>query len=218
MQKTMREWFFMRTGFERFRLVPEQNSRYLFGEDDRRNRDLLLASLEEACYSRDGYKATLYGDYGRGKTHQCHNLIHEVKSRDIRVVPVYIKCRAFRKKEPFSSLFGEIVGRHSIQQLQHVAAEYLKKVQEGATGLGDVVSSEDIVQVMMNGLTAPNLQVVRTSLRWLGGEAKVNMQAVAAGLKAQLTDSGDFGDVMRGLSHMLIEVENRVPLVHHRRS
>ena len=213
MTKTMRDWFFMRDGFERFRLVPERHSRYLFGKDDRQKRDQLLTSLEEACYSQDGYKAAFYGDYGRGKTHQCHNLIYEVARRNIGVLPVYVKCGAFKKKEPFSSLFRELVGRHKTEDLKRVASEYLTKTQQRSVApLVDIVNSKDVADVMTSGLTTPNPEVVRTSQRWLGGEAKVNIHSVAPGLKAQLTDSGDFGAVIRGISHMFVTVDGTVPL------
>src|SRR6267142_1186259 len=77
-EKRMAEWFFMRPGFDTFLLEPEKHARYVFGDRDREQRDHLLESLEEAAYSHDGYKAAVFGDYGRGKTHQCHNLIHEI--------------------------------------------------------------------------------------------------------------------------------------------
>ena len=65
----------MRSGFTTFNLEPKTHSQYLFGERDRRQRDLLLGTLEEAGYSRDGHKAAIFGDYGRGKTHQCFNIM-----------------------------------------------------------------------------------------------------------------------------------------------
>jgi hypothetical protein len=209
----MADWFFMRPGFDTFLLEPERHSRYVFGDRDRQQRDHLLESLEEAGYSHDGYKAAVFGDYGRGKTHQCHNLIHEIQRRGLRFVPVYVKCGAFKKKEPFNSFFRELVFRHSVEQIQQVATEYQRRViAQREKPLSTVVHSDDIANVLANGLTVPNPAAVRTSMRWLAGEPKIDLTIVGGSLKPQLLDSTDFGDVMRGLSHMFIKVLERVPL------
>ena len=213
MQKRMANWFFMRPGFDTFLLQPEKHARYLFGQRDRRQRNHLLESLEEAGYSHDGYKAAVYGDYGRGKTHQCHNLIHEIKRRELAFVPVYLKCGAFKKKEPFNSLFRQMIFHHNTNQIQAVASEYQRRVMASEEQpLVEVVHSEDIANVMAKGLTAPNPEAVRISMRWLAGDPKIDLTMVGGSLKPQLTDSADFGDVMRGLSHMFIQVMDRVPL------
>ncbi|MFC2171391.1 hypothetical protein ACFLU6_02015 [Acidobacteriota bacterium] len=213
MTKTMKEWFFMREGFETFRLQPEKHSRYLFGEKDNQHRDRLLESLQEAAYSRDGHKAAVYGDYGRGKTHLCHNVIYEISKRALPFVPVYFKCGAFKKKEAFSSLFREMVFRHTSDQLNEVATEYEQRVRSGtAQGLNEIVASEDISRVMSKGLTAPNPDAVKVSMRWLGGEPKIDLTYLGGSLKPQLADPDDFGSVMRGLSHMFLEVREQVPV------
>jgi len=216
MQKKMADWFFMRPGLDTFLLQPDKHARYLFGARDQRQRDHLLESLEEAAYSQDGYKATVYGDYGRGKTHQCHNLVSEIRRRDLPFAPVYVKCGAFKKKEPFSSLFKEMLYRHSTEEIRQVAKEYARRVDEGeAAPLTDIVQSEDIASVMSEGLGAPGATAAKRSLRWLGGEPKVDLamlEELGGSLKPQLSDSGDFGDVMRGLSHLFIQIRNKVPL------
>jgi hypothetical protein len=209
----MADWFFMRPGFETFLLEPEKHARYVFGDRDREQRNHLLDSLEEAGYSHDGYKAAVFGDYGRGKTHQCHNLVHEIKRRGLHFIPVYVKCGAFKKKEPFNSFFRELLFRHSIEQIQQVATEYQRRVVAGEQPpLSTVIHSEDIINVIANGLTAPNPAAARTSMRWLSGEPKIDLTMLGGSLKPQLVDNTDFGDVMRGLSHMFVTVLDRVPL------
>jgi len=213
MQKKMADWFFMRPGFDTFLLQPDKHARYLFGERDRRQRDRLLESLEEAGYSHDGYKAAVYGDYGRGKTHQCHNLVFEIRRRKLAFVPVYVKCGAFKKKEPFNSLFRGMIFQHSTEEIQSVASEYQRRVSSGEQPrLVEIVHSEDIANVMEKGLTAPNPEAVRISMRWLAGDPKIDLTMLGGSLKPQLSDSADFGDVMRGFSHMFIQVLDRVPL------
>ena len=213
MTKTMDSWFFMRPGFNTFKLEPLRHKRYLFGKRDRRQRDLLLGTLEEAGYSQDGHKAAVYGDYGRGKTHQCYNIISEIERRGMGLVPVYVKCSAYKTKEPFDSLFREMVAGHTSTELHRVATEYQQRVLAGhAVPIKEIVPSEDIAFVLSEGLTAVNPKLVKNSMRWLGGEAKVNMEGVSDALKPQLTDSRDFGAVMRGLSHILVTVDGKVPL------
>lgn len=213
MSKTMESWFFMRHGFTTFRLEPEKHRQFLFGTRERQKRDLLLGEIEGASFSSDGHKAVVFGDYGRGKTHMCHNLAFEIQRNGLTVVPVYIKCSAYTSKEPFHSLFKEMVTRHSTEEIMRVADEYVRRMgRDGVPMLADVVQSEDIALVMRRGLTASEHDVVRNSMRWLGGEAKVPMGIVSQALKPQLTDSRDFGAVMRGLAQMFVTVDKKVPL------
>lgn len=213
MNKTMQDWFFMRPGFETFRFQPERHSKYMFGDDDRAQRDRLIEALEEAAYSRDGHKAAVYGDYGRGKTHLCHNVMFEIRRRTLPFAPVYVKCGAFKKKEPFGSLFREMVFGHTSDELQRVATAYAQEVSAGnQPALQEVIGSEDIAHVLATGLTVPNPEAVKTSMRWLAGEPKVPMGTIGGALKPQLIDPFDFGGVLKGLSHMLASVDEQVPL------
>jgi hypothetical protein len=213
MNKQMDKWFFMRPGFTRFRLEPDTDPQYLFGASDRRRRDSLLESLQEACFSKDGHKAAIYGDYGRGKTHQCKNIIYEIKRQNLPIKPVYIKCGAYGSKEPFHKLFGELVLHHRTDELQQVASKYHLMVQQGhALPLLEVVHSEEVSRVLSRGLTAPEPDEVRNSMRWLGGEAKVEMGLISRSLPPQLKESQEFGAVMRGLAHMYQVVEGKVLL------
>jgi Cdc6-like AAA superfamily ATPase len=212
-KKTMTDWFFMRSGFDTFLLEPTRHARYLFGKDDRRQRDHLVESLEEAGYSHDGYKAAVYGDYGRGKTHQCLNLVRKIHTNDLAFVPVYFKCGSFKKKEPFNSLFRSMILGHTVDQIAAIASEYQHRVNAGSEPpLVEAVLSEDIANVMAKGLTAPNPEAVKTSMRWLAGDPKIDLSMLGGSLKPQLTDSADFGAVMRGFSQLFIRVLERVPL------
>src|ERR1700674_622016 len=111
MEKAIDKWFFMRPGFNTFRLEPDKHPQFMFGHRDRQLRDILLSSIEESCFSKEGHKAAVYGDYGRGKTHQCRNIIYEIEKRNLPLVPVYIKCPSWKTKEAFQSLFKEMVTR-----------------------------------------------------------------------------------------------------------
>ncbi|UYN94008.1 MAG: hypothetical protein KIT25_18435 [Enhydrobacter sp.] len=213
MQKTMATWFFMRPGFTTFRVEPEKHPQFLFGSRERRQRDYLLGEIEGACYGKDGFKSVIFGDYGRGKTHMCHNLEFELKRQNLSVSTVYIKCSAYVSKEPFQSLFREMITRHRTEEVKRVATEYVRRSKEGgAPPIRDIVQSEDIALVINNGLTAVNDEAVRNCMRWLGGEPKVPMQLISTALKPQLTDSRDFGAVLRGLSHMFATVDDKVVL------
>src|SRR5215813_10944398 len=153
MEKTIDKWFFMRPGFNTFRLEPDKHRQFVFGKRDRSLRDKLLGSIEESCFSREGHKAAVYGPYGRGKTHQCHNIIYEIERRDLPLLPVYLKCPAWKSKEPFQSLFREMVTRHRSEDLNRIAQEYERMVQAGnAEKLNKIVEFEDIAEVMSKGL------------------------------------------------------------------
>src|SRR4026207_2451335 len=155
MSKTMDAWFFMRPGFTTFRLEPEKHRQFLFGTRERQQRDYLLGEIEGASYSNDGHKAVIFGDYGRGKTHMCHNLVFELHRRDMKLVPVYIKCSAYTSKEPFRSLFKEMVTGHSTEDVNRLANAYAQMHLRGdAPPLLDIVQSEDLALVMTKGLTA----------------------------------------------------------------
>ncbi len=213
MTKTMDAWCFMRNGFETFRLEPDRHRQFLFGTRERRQRDYLLGEIEGAGYSGEGHKAVVFGDYGLGKTHMCHNLCYRIDHSDLRVLPVYIKCSAYKAKDPFQSFFRELVTRIPSQEMNKVATEYVRRMQRGEVAhLGDVVRLEDIALVMSKGLSAVDNDSVRNSMRWLGGEAKVPMGLVSQALKPQLDDSQEFGAVMRGLVHMFKTIDGKVLL------
>lgn len=211
--KTMESWFFMRPGFNTFMLDPEKHRHVLLSHKDRDDRDRLLREIEGATYSDDGFKAVIYGDYGRGKTHLAQNLAFLAEKRGMRVMPIYIKSAAYTSKEPFQNLFKEFVLRLPTEQVKRVAIEYRQRVDRGAAkSLMDILQFEDIAFVMQEGLTAVNPNVVRTSMRWLGGEEKVPMATIKESLKPRLNDSREFGAVLKGLAEMFISVEGRVPL------
>lgn len=213
MQSPMERWYFMRPGLDTFRLDPDKHSRYLFGTKDQRQRDLLLNSLEEAGYGNDGHKVAVYGDYGRGKTHQCHNIIFEIGRRGLKFAPVYIKCGAYKRKEPFTSLFREFLLRYPTQYLKDLTTEYENLANKGKVApLEDIVRSEDISHVIKNCLTSPNTDRVKNGLRWLGGEPKINVDDFGPAIKHQITDSGEFGAVLRGLAEMFIKVYEKIPV------
>ncbi len=211
--KTMESWFFMRPGFNTFMLEPEKHRHVLLSEKDREDRDLLLREIEGATFSNDGYKSVIYGDYGRGKTHLVQNLAFLAEKRNMRVIPIYIKSSAYASKEPFQNFFKELVLRLRVEEVKRVAMEYRQRVeQKKAQPLVDIVQFEEIAFVMEEGLTTVNQNTVRTCMKWLGGEDKISMDTIRQGLKSRLNDSREFGGVLRGLAHMFITIDGKVPL------
>jgi P-loop Domain of unknown function (DUF2791) len=213
MEKSIEKWFFLRPGFDTFRLEPDKHRAFMFGHRDRQLRDVVLGSLEESCYSREGHKAVVFGDYGRGKTHQCHNITYEVDRRKLPLIPIYIKCAAWKAKESFQSLFKEMVTRVRSEEVRRVATEYERRVQSGtAKKLADVIEFEDIAEVISKGLTVPNLEEVKKAMRWLGGEPKIQMVTVKTALQPELNDSREFGAVLRAMAHMFATVDGKILL------
>ncbi|WP_432769016.1 MAG: hypothetical protein HEQ22_16955 [Sphingopyxis sp.] len=210
--KTMDSWFFLRPGFASFKITPETQPGLLFGSREQKKRDYLIGEIEGACYGRAGYKAVVFGDYGRGKTHLSLNLKFKSAHDGLGVVPIYLKCSAYTAKEPFSTLFGQFLRELNLVDVRRVATEYFKMVADGkARPIREIVHLEDVAVAIEDGLQLPNDNVVRDTMRWLGGE-KVTMTLVAAQLKDRLTDSREFGAVMRGLTHMYREVDGKVLL------
>jgi hypothetical protein len=205
---SVKEWFFMRDGFDSFRVTPEKHPQLLFGKLDRDQRDHLLNRIEEACYASEGQKSVVYGDFGRGKTHQCKNVMWEIQRRKLPVFPVYVKCTEYKAKELFTTFFRELVLSLPTEQVQAMAEEYVRKRRQGAPSLREITGSEDIAQVFEKGLAAPNLDLVRLSMRYLGGEEKIEkgMTAVSSALPPKLNVSKEFGAAMKGLVHLFKEV------------
>lgn len=144
---SVNEWFFMRQGFDSFRVTPEKHPQLLFGKFDRDQRDHLLSRVEEACYAQEGQKSVVYGDFGRGKTHQCRNVIWEIQKRKLPVFPVYVKCTEYKAKELFTTFFRELILSLPTEQVQAMAEEYLRRRRQGAPSIREVSGSEDIGQV-----------------------------------------------------------------------
>jgi Cdc6-like AAA superfamily ATPase len=210
--KTMTDFFFMRDGFQTFRLEPERHNFLLFGTRDRLQRDHLLDHLEEASYSLEGYKSVVIGDFGRGKTHQSKNLEYEIESRELTLYPVYVKCIEFKAKEPFSTFFKELVMGIPSEHLQKLAKGYEEKRSNGsAPALESVIGDEDVARVFKNGLAAPNIDMVRLSMRWLGGEQKLDMNLIAGNLPS-LQVSKQFGAVLKGIVQLFRVVDEKVPI------
>jgi hypothetical protein len=209
--KTMNEFFFMRDGFQTFRLEPDKHNFLLFGNRDRTQRDHLLDHLEEASYSLEGYKSVVIGDYGRGKTHQSRNIQLEIKRRHLNLRPMYVKCPEFKSKEPFSTFFKELIMGLSVEETNRLAQAYeLGTARKERQALETILDNQDIASVFRRGLAAPNLDIVRLSMRWLGGD-KVDMTMIAGDLPV-LSISKQYGTVMKGIVHLFREVEGVVPL------
>lgn len=212
--KSPSEFFFMRHGLQTFSLEPEKHNFLLFGSRDRERRDHLLDLLEEASYSKEGHKSVVLGDYGRGKTHQSQNIKYEIGKRELGLYPIYIKCIEFKSKEPFSTFFKELVLNIPTAELKRMAQAYEERtLRNEVPTLEKVIGDEDIARVFRDGLTAPSLEIVRLSMRWLGGEQKLDMSKVKVGAALPtLQVSKQFGAVMKGLVHLFREIEGAVPL------
>lgn len=213
MEKTLASWFFLRPGISSFQLEPEQHPEFIFGTRERQERDQLLGEIEGSSFGSAGYKAVIFGEFGRGKTRTSQNLRYEIQRTGLRVAPIYVKCSSFTSKAPFHALFRDLIMRHPTHEVRRIANAYAKMVAEGsAQPLEDIVQDEDIAFVMSQGLAMLNEEIVRTSMRWLSGEPKISMQVIRSALKPQLTDSMEFGAVMRGLAHMIAKVDGKVLL------
>lgn len=203
---SVHDWFFMRKGFDSFRIETDKHRQLLLGKQDRAQRDHLLASLEEASYALEGHKSVVYGDFGRGKTHQSKNIMWEIHRRHLPIHPVYVKCIEFKSKEPFPSFFKELLLALRTEDIQAMSEEYMRRLRQGVPPIRDVTDSEDLGIVFERGLAAPNLELVRRCMRWLGGEDKIDMSTISSALPPRLNVSKEFGAVMKGIVHLFKEV------------
>lgn len=208
----MHDWFKMRTGFPDLRLEPESHSQLLFGRKDRSYRDELLGGIEEGYLGGEGHKAVRYGDYGRGKTHQAHNLIYEVSHRDLPVKPVYVKCTEYAKKAPFSELFSVMIGAIGTNEVQQTAIEFQRRVtNDESKPLAGLLNDEEISQVF-GVLSNPNIATVRYAIRWLSGDislTKGERDNLPQGMGPAVNVSSQYAEVMRGFAHMYREVHDQ---------
>lgn len=213
MEKTLASWFFLRPTITTFQLEPEQHPEFIFGTRERSQRDRLLGEIEGASFGDAGFKAVVFGDYGRGKTRMCQNLRFEIQRNRLRIFPIYVKCSSFTSKAPFYLLFREMIMRIPTSEMRRIATEYGRLVNaQQAQPLIDIVQSEEIAFVMSEGLAMLSEDMVRRCMRWLSGEPKIPMDGIRPGIKVQLSDSSEFGSVMRGLSHMIEVVDKKVVL------
>lgn len=210
--KKITDYFFMRNGFETFRLEPDKHSFLLFGKRDRTQRDHLLDHLLEASYSLEGYKSVVLGDYGRGKTHQSKNIEYEINRNKLNLYPIYVKCIEFKVKEQFSTFFKELLLSIPTEEIKSMSQAYIEKVSTGeAPPMRNIVEDEDIALVFQQGLASPNLNIVRLSLRWLGGEQKLKMDLIGENLPS-LQTSRQFGSVMKGIVQLFKTIKGKVPV------
>lgn len=208
----MNEYFFMRDGFSTFSLEPKNDRNLLFGERDRAQRDHLLEHLEESSYSLEGYKSVVLGDFGRGKTHQSMNLEYEINRRNLDLYPIYIKCVEYSSKEAFGSFFKEFIESIDSELLKEMAQTYKEKINKSEVpSFVELVDDEYIAKVFNEGLTAPNIEIVRLCKRWLGGAQKLKMDSIDPNLP-HLDVSRSYGNVMKGVVQLFKVTKGKVPL------
>lgn len=211
MSAKLSDWFFLRDGFDSFGIDPDKQGHILIGERDREYRDWLLRGLAESRLVGEGFKAVTYGDYGRGKTHLCRNLMHEIEHQDLALEPVYVKCFEFSSKESFGTLFKTMIERIRSDELKRLTSEYYRLIESGeATPLIEIVESEDLEQGF-KALTSPNEEIVRYAMKWLGGEKlnKSEREQIGSALPDQIEVSHDFAAVADGISHMYQVVDDK---------
>ncbi len=216
MATSPRDNFFLRDGFESFRVDPDANPELLLGERDRALRDQLLDAIEENRSMGEGYKAVIYGDYGRGKTQQSRNLIYHCgpKGRSLAVQPIYIKCIEYGPKEPFASFFSEFLDGIGAQRLGALAVEYKRLVNDGGAPDFSELTDDHDIHTPFDALVSPNSSVVRLAVRWLGGQKLKASEVPQIGdaLGEPPHTSRDFSTVLAIIARMFRVIRGAVPL------
>lgn len=208
--KTLSENFFLRPGFEGFQLAPEDHAKLLIGEHDRRHRDKILEALEDDCSSGEGYKAVIYGDFGRGKTHEARNIQWELENQKVPVYARLVTCHEFKAKESFSSLFAMMLQGLGAKEVNRVAEEYLRRARDRVVPAFEELVQTPEIAIGLKALANANIDTVRVALQWLGGIEGVDTKHLGTGLPDRLTVSREFAEVMGAMARMFKVVDNRV--------
>ncbi len=211
--KSTSNCFHLRAGFRSFRLTPETDGQYLFGEPDRRVANDLLTRLEGAGYSEEGIKQVLYGDFGRGKTHLIHYLIDQIEKKSLPFRPQYVKFGAYAKKQPFRTLMRSLVFPLT-EDMAQVAWEYAILVsRDEAEPLTEVVACRDVAHVLeAMALVKGSPEDVVSMIKYLGGDPKAAVSAKLGVLNTALTEVAEYGAVLRAMTHMFARTRGQVLL------
>jgi hypothetical protein len=218
---TLTQFYGLRNGRTSFSLDPDRNIEdrgLLFGDEYNDKFETIYEKLEELANAKLGYKAVLWGDFGLGKTHFLRHLQYIIENpakigkSPIAVLPLYVKCSAFRRRAPFADFAGELIRAFPAQQLGTIVSQYLHS--KGAEELLNVANSESIASAFAVVGNFPGL-ARQNAIRWLCGEHLTssdleNIEAAGAPLSGVISKGKDFAGVLAVLAELVSTVEGKV--------
>ncbi len=214
MPPRLQTWFHLKDGFNSFKLIPQEHARHLFGERDQKLRDELLMSLRECAYSKNGYRAIIYGPSGRGKTHLANNLKIKATEEGFPLELVYVNCPTIRSaKEPLKTFFGAMFRSIPPAMVKRFVTKFVEMAQQNPLEWQTPVLKElnhdtILLRVIPDGLLLPIENTVRGILGWLGGEP-YNIGTIVQDAPEQLEDGGQIARNLGALANMLLLAEGK---------
>ena len=208
---TIKDYFYLRPEFDSFSFIPERDGAFLFGEKDQKIAQSLLGLIEDWGCSMEGPKGVLFGDYGRGKTHLCHHLCNQIPKQSLPFLPYYCKLSAYKKKEPFSSFVGALIGALG-SDLKRVFELYRDRHTAGTAKPVMGVHS-DLARLVrdVNHWIGDDVHCNQV-IRYLSGDKVGGQDALSFVSKPQLTTTVEFGDVFRLIADLFLQVHTKLPL------
>jgi len=150
MTKMMDSWYFMRQGFTRFRMEPDRDPQYLFGEKDRLQRNQLLASMEEESIAATVTRRPCTATTAAARRISASTSSTRINRQGLPPLPCTSSVAAYGTKEPFQTFFRELVLSHSTSDL-HGSPRSTTSVQTPPKKIAEITQSEDIASVIGDG-------------------------------------------------------------------
>src|SRR5882724_3516656 len=168
----IKDWFFLKPDFTSFRISPRKHPQYLFGKDDGELRDTLLTSLRESTYSQLGYRAIIFGQAGRGKTHLANHLLYKTGQTALPLEMVYVDCPTIPSpKSPVFTLLSQVLRSIPADTILRIGPAFFNnKTDEWEKRVQEEINDAQIYKALLAGLTIVNPVTIVKMLQWLGGE------------------------------------------------
>lgn len=207
----IKDWFFLKPNFTSFKISPQKHPQYLFGSEDGALRDNLLTSLRESTYSQLGYRAIVFGQAGRGKTHLANHLLYRSRQNSLPLEMVYVDCPTIPSpKSPVLTLFAQILKSIPADTILRVGPAYFRnRSSEWEERVQEELKSAPIYKALLAGLTAVNPVTIVKMLEWLGGERWDGITVLDEDAPKQITSETQIARNVGALGQIILLAEGK---------
>ncbi len=207
----VKDWFFLKPNFTSFKISPQKHPQYLFGNEDGALRDTLLTSLRESTYSQLGYRAIVFGQAGRGKTHLANHLLYRARTNSLPLEMVYVDCPTIPSpKSPVLTLFSQILKSIPADTIRRVGPVYFeRKTAEWENRVQEELKSTSIYKALIQGLTIVNPEIIVKMLEWLGGEPWDGISVLSSDAPKQITSETQIARNVGALGQIILLAEEK---------
>lgn len=207
----VKDWFFLKPNFTSFKISPQKHPQYLFGQEDCALRDNLLTALRECTYAQAGYRAIIFGQAGRGKTHLANHLLYRATKDNLPLEMVYVDCPTIPSpKSPVLTLFSQILKSIPADTIRRVGPVFFeKKTPEWEDRVQDELKNMAIYRALLQGLTAVNPEIIVKMLEWLGGEAWDGITLLSPDAPKQITSETQLARNVGAIGQIILLAQER---------